>query len=59
MHRYWESSAQAYWYDKHSKYVDCFQEKLVPDYDVTQYFKAYVGAIDSQPNPGINDLDLP
>ena len=38
--------------------IDCFQGKLVADYDVTRYFKAYVGAINSLQNSGISeDLD--
>ena len=32
-----------------------FQGNLVADYDVTKYFEAYGGAVDSQQTPGIND----
>ena len=32
----------------------CFQEELVPEYNVTTTFKAFVGASSSQHNWGIN-----
>ena len=47
--------AQVHCFVKPSKCINFFQGNLVADYDVTKYFKAYGGAMDSQQTPGIND----